>query len=141
MTTPSAITASYCCNASAAATTGSSKAPGTRTMTGASTWWSLHARPAPASNPSITGVCQLAATIATRRSWQSVGCAAGAPCPAMSDRSCAQAVGGAGCRQVGEMVPHAVPLGQQVGQVVVVGVRREGHPLGDLDAVVLEIAD
>src|SRR5918995_3569310 len=144
MTTPSAITASYCCDASAAATTGSSNVPGTRTTTGASTWWAVKARSAPASRPSMTWACQLAATTATRRSWQSVGCAGGPPCPAMSDRSCAQVarsdVSGKRHLQVGEMVTHPVPLGQQVGQVVVVRVWRERYPLGDLDPVVLEVA-
>ena len=36
---------------------------------------------------------------------------------------------------------HPVPLGQQVGEVVVVGVRGERDPLGDGDAVLLEVGD
>ena len=63
--------------ASASATTGSSKVPGTRTIAASVTWWAVSARSAPASRPSMTWVCQLAATTATFRPLASKGSVVG----------------------------------------------------------------
>ena len=124
--------------ASAAATTGSSKVPGTRTTRGRRPGGRRRRAAAPASRPSITSVCQLAATTATRRSLASNGSTAAAPSPLTGAPPRAR---GVQASRSGRTVAHPVPLGQQVGEVVVVGVRRQRDPLGDGDAVLLEVGD
>ena len=92
---------------------------------------------APASRPSMTCSCQLDATTATRRSWQSNGpgvrCSVAAHRRRLRPRWVVDVAG-----QPGELVAHPVALGAQVGQVVVVGPRRQRHPLGDRDPVGLQ---
>src|SRR5690606_19493160 len=80
ITTPSATTASAPCSTARAAATGSSNDPGTRTSVTCVTFAAARARRAPASNPSVTCVCQLAATTVTRSPVPST-LIVGAPAP------------------------------------------------------------
>ena len=118
-TTPSATTASWV-RASSAATTGSSKVPGTRTSVTSVTEYAVSARRAPSSRPSMTWVCHRAATTPTERSLQSTGSSAGAPAPLIEPRRGRSRIGvvAAVARQVREVVTHPVALGAQVAQVV-----------------------
>ena len=112
---------------------------------------SCRARRAPSTRPSMTFSCHWAAITATRRSPQLRTDSSGAPLPltfllSASDvrAGCVAAAVLTGCRrsdggpavvQPGQVVPHPVPLGAQIAQVVLA--RLDGHRLtaGDREAV------
>src|ERR1700728_3075815 len=82
MTTPSQATASWC-KASSAATTGSSIAPGTRTMSGSGTPHATAAAAARATSESVISACQRVAAIARLSPDASTAAGSGRPTPLM----------------------------------------------------------